>query len=408
VKSVVRKEDLDFLVRSKDRQIIKVVSGVRRCGKSTLFEMFREHLLKNGVKKSQIIEINFEDLEYEHLRSYRELYENIKKRLKKDEMNYIFLDEIQHVEEFEKAVDSLFIQKNTDLYITGSNAYFMSGELATLLSGRFVELKMLPFSFSEYCEGYSLYRKKDVLLQEIYNDYVSESSFPYTLQLNGSQKEISDYLHGIYNSVLIKDVVARHKITDIMMLNSVVKFVFDSIGSPISSTKIANTMKSNGRKIDQKTVEKYLQGLTESLILYHAKRYDIKGKQHLATLGKYFVVDIGLRNILLGHKFDVGHILENLVFLELLRRGYDVSVGVIDECEVDFVAKNDVGIIYVQVAATVRDNITFEREVRPFSKIKDNYPKLLITLDDDPDTQFEGIQKLNALRWLARDLKPFD
>jgi predicted AAA+ superfamily ATPase len=402
MKSIVRKEDLDFLVRSKDRQIIKVVSGVRRCGKSTLFELYREYLLKNGVKKSQIIAINFEDLEYEHIRSYRELYDMIKKLIKKDDMNYIFLDEIQHVENFERTVDSLFIHKNIDLYITGSNAYFMSGELATLLSGRYIELKMLPFSFSEYCEGYISYRDKNASLQKIYNDYVEESSFPYTLQLNGSKKEISDYLHGIYNSVLLKDVVARHKITDVMILESVVKFLFDSIGSQISSTKIANTMKSFGRKIDQKTVEKYLLGLTESFILYHAKRYDIKGKQHLATLGKYFAVDIGLRNILVGHKFDVGHILENIVFLELLRRNHEVSVGVIGEYEVDFVARNDNGIVYVQVAASVRDSQTLAREIRSLQKINDNFPKLLITLDDDPDTQIEGIQKLNAIRWLAK------
>jgi predicted AAA+ superfamily ATPase len=401
MENIAREENLDFLIRSKDKQVIKVVSGVRRCGKSTLFDLYREYLLKNGVKKSQIIAMNFENLEYEYIRSYRELYDAVKKLIKKKEMNYIFLDEIQHVENFEKAVDSLFIQKNIDLYITGSNAYFMSGELATLLSGRYIELKMLPFSFSEYCKGYSLYRDKNASLQKIYNDYLSESSFPYTLQLNGSQKEISDYLHGIYSSVLLKDVVARHKITDVMMLESVVKFVFDSIGSQISSTKIANTMKSLGRKIDQKTVEKYLQGLTGSLILYHAKRYDIKGKQHLATLGKYFVVDIGLRNILLGHKIDIGHILENIIFLELLRRNYEVSVGVIGEYEVDFVAKNDTGLIYVQAAVSVRDDETFKREIRALQKTNDNYPKLLLTLDDDPDTQFEGIQKLNAIKWLA-------
>jgi predicted AAA+ superfamily ATPase len=341
-------------------------------------------------------------LEYENIRSYRELYDTVKKLVKKDVMNYIFLDEIQHVKNFEKAVDSLFIHKNIDLYITGSNAYFMSGELATLLSGRYIELKMLPFSFSEYCEGYISRRNKNARLQEIFNDYITESSFPYTLQLEGNKKEISEYLLGIYNSVLLKDVVARHKIYDVMMLESVVKFVFDSIGSQISTTKIANTMKSLGRKIDSQTVEKYLRGLSESLILYHAKRYDIKGQQHLATLGKYFVVDIGLRNVLVGHKTDIGHTLENIVFLELLRRYREVSVGVAGEYEVDFVANDGAEIIYVQVAASVRDNQTLDREIRALKSIKDNYPKLLITLDDDPDTQFEGIQKLNAIRWLAK------
>ena len=402
MKSIVRAEDMDFLVRSKDRQIIKVVSGVRRCGKSTLFDLYREYLLESGVSKNQIISVNFEDLEYEHIRSYRELYDAVKKLVKPNCMNYIFLDEIQHVQKFEKAVDSLFIHKNIDLYITGSNAYFMSGELATLLSGRYIELKMLPLSFSEYCEGYSLYRDQNAPLQKMFNDYLQESSFPYTLQLDGRQKEISDYLHGIYNSVLLKDVIARHKISDVMMLESVAKFVFDSIGSQISSTKIANTMKSLGRKIDQKTIEKYLQGLCESLILYHAKRYDIKGKMHLATLGKYFVVDIGLRNILVGHKTDIGHTLENIIFLELLRRYRNVSIGVSGEYEVDFVANDGAEIVYVQVAASVRDPQTLDREIRALKNIKDNHPKLLITLDDDPDTKFEGIQKINAVRWLAK------
>ena len=402
MKSIVRKEDIDFLIRSKDRHIIKVVSGVRRCGKSTLFELYREYLLQSGVKKSQIIAINFEDLRHEHIRSYRKLYGMLKKLIKKGVRNYIFLDEIQHVTDFEKVVDGLFINKNIDLYITGSNAYFMSGELATLLSGRYIELKMFPFSFSEYCEGYSLYREKGVSPQKMFSDYIQESSFPYTLQLAGNQKDITDYLQGIYSSVLLKDVVARHKIADVMMLESVVKFIFDSIGSPISSSKIANTMKTHGRKIDQKTVEKYLHGLTDSLILYHVKRYDIKGKHHLATLGKYFVVDIGLRNTLLGHKSDIGHILENVIFLELLRRNYQVSVGAAGEYEIDFIAKNYEGVIYVQVAASVRDGETLKREIRPLQKISDNHPKLLITLDEDPDTQIEGIQKINAIRWLMK------
>jgi len=399
--NVIRPEYLDFLIRSKDRNIIKVVSGVRRCGKSTMFELFYEYLLKNGIKKEQIISINFEELEYEELSSYKKLYEFVMKKIKNDEKYYLFLDEIQNVENFEKAVDSFFVKKNIDIYITGSNAYFMSGEIATLLSGRYIELKMLPLSFSEYCEGCTLYGRKNVSKEKLYNNYLSESSFPYVLQLDGREKEINDYLKGIYSTVLLKDIISRQKISDVMMFESVVKYVFDSIGSPLSINKIANTMISLGRKIDNKTIEKYMQGLCDSLILYHAKRYNIKGKQLLATLGKYYIVDVGLRNIMLNNKgADVGHILENVVYLELLRRGYDVFVGVIDEYEVDFLAKNEKGTIYIQVSATVRDENTFEREIRPLKKINDNFPKYLITLDNDPDTQFDGIYKINAINWL--------
>jgi predicted AAA+ superfamily ATPase len=401
MKNVIRPEYLDFLIRSKDRNIIKVVSGVRRCGKSTMFELFRDYLLKNGVKKEQIININFEELEYEELCDYKKLYEFVMKKIKSDKKYYLFLDEIQNVDKFEKAVDSFFVKKNIDIYITGSNAYFMSGEIATLLSGRYIELKMLPLSFSEYREGFALYRNENIGDEKLYNSYLSESSFPYILQLGGQEKEIKDYLNGIYSSVLLKDIISRQKISDVMMFESVVKFVFDSIGSPLSINKIANTMTSLGRKIDNKTIEKYMQGLCDSLILYHAKRYNIKGRQFLATLGKYYIVDIGLRNIMLGNKgIDIGHILENVIYLELLRRGFNVFVGIIDEYEVDFVAENAKGRIYVQVSATVRDENTFEREVRPLKKINDNFPKYLITLDNDPDTQFDGIYKINAINWL--------
>jgi len=399
--NVFRSEYLDFLIRSKDRNIIKVVSGVRRCGKSTMFELFREYLLENGVKKEQIISINFEELEYENLCSYRKLYDFVMKKVKSGEKYYLFLDEIQNVDKFEKAVDSFFVKKNIDVYITGSNAYFMSGEMATLLSGRYIELKMLPLSFSEYCEGIALYRKENISNEKLYNNYLTESSFPYVLQLGGQEKEINDYLRGIYSSVLLKDIIARHKISDVMMFESVAKFVFDSIGSPLSINKIANTMTSLGRKTDNKTIEKYIQGLCDSLILYHARRYNIKGKQLLATLGKYYIVDIGLRNMMLGNKrSEVGHILENVVYLELIRRGYEVFVGVIDEYEVDFVANNEKGTIYVQVSASVRDEKTFEREIRSLKKIKDNFPKYLITLDNDPNAQIDGIHKINAIDWM--------
>jgi len=394
---IQRPEYLDFLIRSRDKQIIKVLSGVRRCGKSTLFEIYRDYLLGKGVNENQIISINFEDIEYEDLTDYMKLYSYVKDLLLPEQINYVFLDEIQHVMQFEKVVDSLFIKKNVDLYITGSNAYFLSGELATLLTGRYIELKMLPLSFKEYCDG----NKKDIPLSQKYLSYVQSGSFPYILHYENNKKEVQEYLSGIYNSILLKDVVARFKISDVMMLESVSRFIFDSIGSHLSTTKIANTMTSSGRKIDQKTVEKYVRALMESLLIYQAGRYNIKGKQHLKTLEKYYVVDIGLRYILLGSRSsDVGHILENVVYLELLRRGFSVYVGQVGDLEIDFVAVSEIETTYYQVAATVREKSTLDRELAPLLKINDHYPKLILTLDEDPAADYEGIKIINALDWL--------
>ena len=404
-----RKEYLDFLVKSKDRQIIKVVSGVRRCGKSTLFEIYKDFLLENGVAKNQIISINFEDMDYEELTDYKKLYEYIKSKMIEDKRNYIFLDEIQHVDKFEKVVDSLFIKENTDLYITGSNAYFMSSELATLLSGRYIELKMLPLSFKEYYQAKLEYEKMEQkenrtlkTLIQYYNEYIVNSSFPYTLQLDSDLKNIHEYLSGIYNSVLLKDIVARLKISDVMRLESVVKYIFDNIGNLTSLSKIANTLTSMGRKTDAKTIEKYIRGLTDSLLVHEVSRYNIKGKEFLSTLSKYYVADLGLRQMILGNRnIDMGHILENVIYLELLRRKGNVYVGQFDKNEIDFVVINSNEIEYYQVALTTLDENTLKRELAAFKNIKDNYPKYLITLDDVlPNTDYEGIKVINALDWL--------
>jgi len=404
-----RKEYLDFLVKSKDRQIIKVVSGVRRCGKSTLFEIYKDFLLENGVAKNQIISINFEDMDYEELTDYKKLYEYIKSKMIENKRNYIFLDEIQHVDKFEKVVDSLFIKENTDLYITGSNAYFMSSELATLLSGRYVELKMLPLSFKEYyqakLEYEKLEQKENRILKKLiqyYNEYIVNSSFPYTLQLDSDLKNIHEYLSGIYNSVLLKDIVARLKISDVMRLESVVKYIFDNIGNLTSLSKIGNTLTSMGRKTDAKTIEKYIRGLTDSLLVHEVSRYNIKGKEFLSTLSKYYVVDLGLRQIILGNRnIDMGHILENIIYLELIRRKGNVYVGQFDKNEIDFVVINSNEIEYYQVALTVLDENTLKRELEAFKNIKDNYPKYLITLDDVMvNTDYDGIKVVNALEWL--------
>lgn len=392
-----RKEYLDKLIAFRDKQIIKIVTGIRRCGKSTLLRLYQDWLKAQGVSENQIISINFEDMDYEELTDHKKLYAYLKECLVRDKMTYIFLDEIQHVDNFPKVVDSLYIKEKVDIYMTGSNAYMLSSEIATLISGRYVQIEMLPLSFREYMESTGSMDDRGVK----YTEYLENSSFPFTLELKGHPDEIRDYLEGLYNTIVVKDIVNRKRISDTMMLKSVLRFVFDNIGNPLSSKKIADTMTSDGRKIDVKTVEKYLEALSESYIIYQAKRYNIKGKQYLKTLEKYYVVDIGLRFMLLGSRqVDAGHILENVIYLELLRRGYDVYVGKIDTFEVDFVAQNRKGTAYFQVALTARDEKTLERELRPLQAIRDHYPKVLLTMDEDPEAQYDGIRRLNARDWL--------
>ena len=313
-------------------------------------------------------------------------------------MTYVFVDEIQHCTDFPSVIDSLYIRKNVDVYLTGSNAYMLSSEIATLISGRYVEIKMLPLSFREYV----LATGDNDNLGAKYRQYIQGSSFPYSLELKDNPSALHDYLEGVYHTIVVKDIAARKRISDTMMLESVTRFVFDSIGSQLSTKKIADTMTSSGRKIDVKTVERYLEGLMESFIIYQAKRYNIRGKQYLKTLEKYYVVDIGMRYMLLGTSgTDVGHILENIVYLELLRRGYEVYIGKIDDLEVDFVARGNKGVQYIQVAASVRDENTLSRELASLQRISDNYPKVILTLDEDPEADYEGIRRINALDWLV-------
>ena len=360
--------------------------------------MFRNYLLENGVEQNQIIFINFEDFDNYGLLNPRNLHEYVKNRLIAGKMMYVFFDEIQNVNDFQRVVDSLFLNESIDLYMTGSNAYLLSGELATLLSGRYITIEMLPFSFKEFVISLGNVNLSNA---EKYRLYIERSSFPYALNFGENKQEILDYLSGVYSTIVLKDVVSRYKITDTKMLESVLRFIFDSIGSPLSSKKIADSMTSSGRKVDTKTIEKYLTALQESFIIYEAKRYDAKGKEYLKLLEKYYAVDIGLRFLLLGQKAnDVGHILENIIYLELVRRGYKVFVGKVDDTEIDFVAQNTEGTIYIQVAATVRDENTLNRELRPLKILKDNYPKLVLTLDDDPIADYDGIKRQNALEWL--------
>lgn len=395
---IKREEYLKELRAFREKRVIKVVSGIRRCGKSTLFDLFKEELLADGIEEEQIISFNFETADNYDIDDFKKLYKAVENRLCPNKMNYVFLDEVQQVREFQRACDSLYILKNVDLYITGSNAMLLSGELATLLSGRYIEIKMLPLSFKEYISV-----KGESDLSRKYRDYLTKSSFPYTLELSRS-KDIHSYLDGIYSSIVLKDIVARKKIADAAMLENVIRFMFDNIGNPCSTTKIANTLKSSGHNISVHTVENYLKALCESFVLYKADRYDIKGRQYLRSGAKYYVADIGLRYYLLGQKpADLGHILENVIYLELLRRGYEVFVGKSDKSEIDFIAINEEDTEYYQVALTVRDEKTLLRELAPLESVNDHNGKYLLTLDDDPPCSHNGIKQVNALDWLLKE-----
>ena len=399
---IPRPEYLAFLQRYRDRALIKVVSGVRRCGKSTLFILFRKFLMQQGVEPAQIISINFEDLAYESLCEYHALYRYITERMLPDQMNYIFLDEIQHVPQFEKVVDSLFIKENTDVYITGSNAFFMSGELATLLTGRYVELAMLPLSFKEFCQGL----KGNMTLPAKYEAYVRNSAFPYALQFQDEPQAVEEYLTGIYNTILVKDTLQRLGSSDTMIVETLMRYLAANIGSLISPNKIANSLTSAGRKIDNKTVERYLQALKDSLLVYQAERFDVRGKQLLKINAKYYLVDPAFRRLLINDTGrDTGHILENIIYLELRRRGGKVYVGQLPRGEIDFVVEKPGGREYYQVAESTMAPDVLERELKPLQQVRDQYPKYLLTLDEIAgEADYNGIRKQNALKWLLAEV----
>ena len=397
-----RTEYLEQLKRFKDKDLIKVVTGIRRCGKSTLFELFINYLQESGVKDEQIIKINLEDADY-NFKNYKELYDFINKQLDSKKQYYVFLDEVQNVPMFQKAVDSLYIKKNVDVYITGSNAYLLSGELATLLSGRYVEIKMLPLSFKEYL---SAFENKEKSRYEYFLDYMKNGGMPGNIPiLQDNPNDLDTYLEGIFTTIVYKDIITRNNITDRMILESVLKFIFDSIGSPISTKKISDTLTSKGMITSNHTVENYITAFIDSFLIYKAERFDVKGKNLLARDYKYYVADSGLRSYLLGKKADsdMGHILENIVYLELLRRGYKVYVGKVGELEVDFVAENRNGLKYYQVALSVRDEKVLERELKSLQKTGDHYPKYLITMDMDLSADYDGITKVNVIDWLLEN-----
>lgn len=398
---IQRQEYLKKLIDWREKNLIKVITGVRRCGKSSLFTLYIDYLKCTGVLAEQIISINLEDVEFEDLLNYKELHDYVKSRLCKNKFTYVFIDEVQQCDKFEKAVDSLFIKDNVDVYITGSNAHMLSGELATLLSGRYVEITMLPLSFAEY---QNFIADTDNSIKNNFNNYLKFGSFPYVTQLRKDETIIKTYIDGIYNTILIKDVAKREGITDVTLLESIVKFLSSNVGSTVSTKKISDAIISSGRKISVNTVENYLRALTDSFIFYRVDRYDIKGKQHLKTLGKYYIVDTGLRNILLsGSSSDLGHLIENIVYLELLRRGFKVNIGKLAEKEVDFVARGTDGLEYYQVSASVLEESTLKRELEPLQKIPDNYPKYLLTLDDYlVNSNYEGIRQINLIEWLMQ------
>lgn len=393
---IYRKQYMDKLISLKDKKIIKVITGIRRCGKSTVLSEFKNYLLENKVSKDNIISINFDDKSYNYLLDSDSLHQYILDNTNEKKMNYIFLDEIQNVPEFEKCINSLFLRDNYDIYITGSNSYMLSSELSTFLTGRYIQIHVLPLSFSEYL---SFYGETDELKK--YNDYITYGAFPYLINLQESTEKL-DYLESIYNTVLMKDVVSRKKINNPLILESITKFLFDNIGSTISTKKISDTLNSYGRKNSIHTIEEYLNALLESYILYKVNRYDIKGKQLLKTQEKYYLSDLGLRTYLLGKSFDkdMGHILENIIFLELKRKGYKIYIGKNNSSEVDFVVETNEDLIYLQVALSVRDENVLARELKPLDDINDHYKKYIITLDYDTNI-YNGIKQISALDFLT-------
>ena len=400
---IERKEYLKQLLSWKDQSIIKVLTGIRRCGKSTILKLYQEYLLNNGIDPSQIISINFEELEYEDLQDYKKLYQYIKDRLVENKMMYIFLDEIQNVPSYEKVVDSLHVKENIDIYITGSNSYIFSGQLATYLSGRYIEIPILPLSFKEV---YNPQTDKE----EAFQKYMKTGGFPYINQIQLQNEQIDMYLEGIYNTVIVKDIEERinrknsKSVTDIALLKAISKYLSSVVGSPVSIRSITNYFKSNERKTSPNTISNYIEALCESYLYYPVEVMDISGKEVLKSNKKYYIVDPGIRNYILPKQFyDLGFTIENIVYLELLRRKYNVNIGRSGRTEVDFIAKKNDVYTYIQVTASLVDENTFNREMRPLKQIEDNYEKIILTLDRYTLGNYEGIKVINIVDWLLEE-----
>jgi len=397
---IERKIYLDKLIGYKDKDFIKVITGIRRCGKTTLFTQYINYLITNGVESKSIISINFDDFVNKKLKNVDSLYNYIIQVIDENNMNYIFLDEIQEVPNFEEVVNSLYKKENTDIYITGSNSHLLSGELATYLTGRYIKIEMMPLSFSEFINQID----ESVNIERKYQDYVLRGGFPAIQTLSYEFNQVTEALSAILETIVSKDIMQRNNFRDKRKIEDVLAFIMNNIGNEVSIRKIANTLTSDGRKISNSTVESYISEFLNSYLIYKAQRYDIKGKQYLKSLEKYYVCDIGLRNTFIGNKnTDIGHILENIIFLELKRRYNDVYVGKIGNVEVDFVVNNLQTVIYFQIAASVRDRKTLDREIKSLNQIKDHYPKYILTLDNDPLRTMNGIVVMNALDWLLKN-----
>ena len=396
---IIREKYLKKMIDAKDTDFIKVITGVRRSGKSTLLLMFRDYLLANGVKEENIVHINFESAKYDDIKDYKDLYKYIEDKVK-DEKIYLLLDEIQSVSSWEKAINSFKVDFNMDIYITGSNAYLLSSELSTLLSGRYIEIKMYPLSFKEFLV-FNNYDENN--LEEKFNEYLKYGGLPAITLIKGNDELILSYLNDIYNTIVKKDIIDRNNIKDVALLENIIKYLFNNVGSPISSNKISDYLNSNKvvQKSNHQTIDNYLNMLEKSYIIYKADRTDVKSKSLLKTLGKYYVSDSGIRNIILGFRnINEGHLLENIVYLELLRRGYRVNIGKIGDYEVDFVAENPHTIRYYQVAQSISDEDVRAREIRSLENIPDNYEKIILSMDRSINNDYNGIKVRNIISWL--------
>ena len=389
---------------AKDTEFIKVITGVRRSGKSTLMLMFKEYLLNNGINEENIIHVNFESAMYDDIKNYKDLYKFVKENIKKGKM-YLLLDEVQNVDSWEKAINSFKVDFDIDIYITGSNAYLLSSELSTLLSGRYIEIKIYPLSFKEYLV-FNNYNKENI--EEKFNEYLKYGGLPAITLIKDNNELVLSYLNDIYNTIVKKDIIDRNNIKDTALLENIIKYLANNIGSSVSSSKISDYLNSNKivAKSNHQTVDNYLNMLEKSFIMYKADRTDIKSKSLLKTLGKYYIADSGIRNIILGFRnIDEGYLLENVVYLELLRRGYRVNIGKSNDYEVDFVAENPNEIKYYQVTRSLVNEDVKTRELRSLENIEDNYEKIILTMDKSINNDYNGIKIINIIDFLLEDDK---
>jgi len=399
----IRQAYLQTLLDYKDKKVVKVITGIRRCGKSTMMAIFANELRKMGVPKARIVEVNFESMKFKHIANYEDLYSHVAKQITSSKKTYLFFDEIQMIEKWEKAVNSFLVDFDVDVYITGSNAYLLSSELSTLLSGRYVEIKMLPLSFKEFLDFNRF--GSGLTMEDKFLQYVKYGGMPAVADYGFNEKMIYEMLEGVYNTVIIKDIAQRNKITDHTLLKKLTDFLAHSIGSVNSVNSMSNFLVSNKeaehKSAPNKIIQGYIAALQNAFIFYELKRYDVKGKSLLRTLGKNYIVDIGLRNMLLGYRdAEKGHILENIVFLELLRRGYKIHIGKYLNFEIDFIAETPKEKIYFQVCESLSDKSVFEREISALKHIKDNHEKVILSQDKDFIASYDGIRIRNVIDFL--------